>query len=58
MSTSESALTAHLVIPDGTSDDTLLARIERELHDTFGIEHATIQIERDGACDRCRLHLA
>lgn len=56
MSTSESALTAHLVIPNGTGNDSLLAQLERGLHDTFGIEHATIQIESAGDCTRCRLH--
>ena len=46
MSTTESALTAHLVKPDVDDDDALLARAARELHDHFGIEHPTIQIER------------
>jgi len=51
MSTTEIALTAHLVRPDADSDDALLQRISRELHDGFRIEHATIQIERgDGRC--------
>lgn len=45
MSTTEVALTAHLVRPDGKSDDALLARVAQELHDCFGIEHATLQVE-------------
>lgn len=50
MSTTETALTAHLVMPDGHGGDALLARACRELHDQFGIEHATLQIEHgDGA---------
>jgi cobalt-zinc-cadmium efflux system protein len=53
MSTTEAALTAHLVIPDRSADDALLARIERELHDRFGIEHATLQIETSRQCDGC-----
>ena len=45
MSTTESALTAHLVKPDGKLDDPLLLRVQEELHDRFGIEHMTIQLE-------------
>ena len=48
MSTTESALTAHLVKPDPRDDDELLARACRELHDRFGIGHATLQWERGG----------
>jgi len=46
MSTTEAALTAHLVMPDTSCDDRLLSRIHSELHDRFGIEHTTIQVER------------
>jgi cobalt-zinc-cadmium efflux system protein len=46
LSTTENALTVHLVSPDGTSD-ALLDRARTMLHDRFGIEHSTIQIERD-----------
>jgi cobalt-zinc-cadmium efflux system protein len=45
MSTTEAALTAHLVKKDNTLDDELLARITSDLHDKFGIEHPTIQFE-------------
>jgi len=45
MSTTEVALTAHLVTPAGHPGDTFLSQVCRELHDHFGIEHATIQIE-------------
>jgi cobalt-zinc-cadmium efflux system protein len=45
MSTTETALTAHLVKPDGTLDDPLLMRMQDELHDRFGIEHMTVQFE-------------
>jgi cobalt-zinc-cadmium efflux system protein len=51
MSTTEIALTAHLVKPDGDLDDPLLDRIQHELHDRFGIEHITVQLEC-GTCDR------
>ncbi|MGC4007009.1 MAG: cation diffusion facilitator family transporter [Pirellulales bacterium] len=56
MSTTEAALTVHLVMPqDATQTDApdrFLAETARALHDRFGIEHATIQIERgdDGCC--------
>lgn len=45
MSTTEVALTAHLVMPAGHPGDTALFRIERELDERFGIGHATLQIE-------------
>src|SRR3989338_1273469 len=45
MSTSETALTVHLVMPDGQPDDDFLCRIANALHDKFDIDHTTIQIE-------------
>jgi cobalt-zinc-cadmium efflux system protein len=45
MSTTETALTAHLVIPDGAPGDTFIATTCKALHDQFKIEHATLQIE-------------
>jgi len=54
MSTTDVALTAHLVKPDGKSDDILLAEAAHELHDRFGIEHATLQLEH-GRCPGCTL---
>jgi len=53
MSTTQVALTAHLVLPVPSNDDPLLARACRELHDRFGIEHATLQIERDESVGSC-----
>ena len=46
LSTTENALTAHLVAPSGSTDD-LLKAARGMLHDRFGIEHCTLQIERD-----------
>ncbi|HVW01853.1 MAG TPA: cation diffusion facilitator family transporter, partial [Planctomycetaceae bacterium] len=46
MSTTESALTVHLIKPQIENEDELLAQIVRALHDRFSIEHVTIQIER------------
>ena len=45
MSTTETALTAHLVMLTGNPGDAFLSRIRMELHDKFGIEHTTIQVE-------------
>jgi cobalt-zinc-cadmium efflux system protein len=50
LSTTETALTAHLVAPDGSNDD-LLRRARQMLHDRFHIEHCTIQVERRDAND-------
>jgi cobalt-zinc-cadmium efflux system protein len=50
LSTTETALTVHLVVSDPLLDDALLMQIRRELHDRFEIEHPTVQIERGTAC--------
>jgi cobalt-zinc-cadmium efflux system protein len=53
LSTTETALTAHLVAPQVDSD-ALIEAARALLHDRFGIEHCTLQIERthveDAAC--------
>ncbi|MDP4164686.1 MAG: cation diffusion facilitator family transporter [Bacillota bacterium] len=46
MSTTESALTVHLVRSEFEDNDELLQKLTKEMHDQFGIEHATIQIEK------------
>ena len=46
LSTRETALTAHLVAPDIAATDTLIEAARTMLHDRFGIEHCTLQIER------------
>jgi len=45
MSTTEVALTAHLVMPRPPADDQLLGVVCRELRERFNIGHVTIQIE-------------
>lgn len=51
LSTTEVALTVHLVAPLGHPGDDFLQRVTRELGARFGIHHATIQIERgDHSC--------
>jgi cobalt-zinc-cadmium efflux system protein len=52
LSTTETALTAHLVVPERPTGDDLVARVSRDVHDLFGIEHATIQVE-SGAGGTC-----
>lgn len=53
MSTTETALTAHLVIPEIADHDGLLARCCEELHDQFGIEHTTLQLECGNEAHPC-----
>jgi cobalt-zinc-cadmium efflux system protein len=47
MSTTEIALTCHLLMPEGHPGDAFAARAAQELHDHFGIGHTTLQIEVD-----------
>lgn len=46
MSTTETALTAHVVKPGLEDDDDMLMRLRAELNERFGIEHVTLQVER------------
>jgi cobalt-zinc-cadmium efflux system protein len=55
MSTSETALTAHLVMPDGHPGDDFLDHTAEELERRFGIGHATLQIECGNASHPCKL---
>ncbi|MFO0994800.1 MAG: cation diffusion facilitator family transporter [Hyphomicrobiales bacterium] len=52
MSTTETALTAHLVMPTGAPGDAFLMRVAEDLSHRFKIVHPTIQIE---CGDDCRL---
>lgn len=52
MSTTETALTAHLTMPGEACTDEFLHAAAHSLEDNFGIGHATIQIER-GTADDC-----
>jgi cobalt-zinc-cadmium efflux system protein len=53
MSTTEAALTVHLVTPDASVDDALLARINKDMHGRFAIDHTTIQFELGDAAHPC-----
>ena len=55
ISTTDTALTVHLVKPDATVDDDWLADISEDLRDRFQIGHATIQIENGSSKAPCRL---
>lgn len=44
MSTTEVALTCHLVMPSGPPGDAFLVRVAQDLKEKFGIQHTTIQI--------------
>jgi cobalt-zinc-cadmium efflux system protein len=46
MGTSQIALTAHLVMPDGPGDDAFLESATDQLHERFEIEHVTLQTMR------------
>ncbi len=54
MSTTEVALTAHIVVPE-TVNDQFLNEISRTLHDRFEIEHSTLQVEQGSDEEACRL---
>lgn len=54
MSTTETALTVHLVMPGGQPGDGFLHALAHDLEHEFGIGHPTIQIETDGH-DHCAL---
>jgi cobalt-zinc-cadmium efflux system protein len=45
LSTTQTALTCHLVMPEGHPGDQFTARIAHSLHMQFNIEHSTLQIE-------------
>jgi cobalt-zinc-cadmium efflux system protein len=46
MSTTQTALTCHLVMPAGHPADAFVVEVANQLHDRFAIEHVTLQIER------------
>jgi len=57
LSTTSVALTAHLVVPCAATDDEFLGQAAAALHQRFGIDHATIQVETgDGDCRLTHVH--
>src|SRR5262245_41199414 len=55
LSTTETALTVHVVRPDAPLDDDWLHDVTHELQVRFGIVHSTIQVETGGGNQSCRL---
>ena len=57
MSTTETALTAHLVMPNGHPGDAPMRMLASQLEERFGISHPTIQIELEpGLCPLAPAH--
>jgi len=56
MGTSQTALTAHVVLNDQAGDvDAVLHEAEHELHEHFEIRHVTLQVESPGYAQLCAL---
>lgn len=55
MSTTEAALSAHLLMPEGHPGDSFISNISHELKEHFNISHATIQIELGDSQVECAL---
>ena len=55
MSTTETALTVHLVIPDSSPGDYFLKSVCGDIQEKFGIEHSTIQVEKDVQGANCNV---
>ena len=55
MSTTETALTAHLVMPLGIGDPCFLSDACKALHEKYKIDHATLQVDPADAPFPCKL---
>jgi cobalt-zinc-cadmium efflux system protein len=55
MSTTESALTAHLIMPGGYPGDDFMARVAAELQARYAIHHSTLQIMQNATGTACAL---
>ena len=56
MSTTETALTAHLVIPHGYPGDAAIDAIVAQLKSDYAIDHCTLQVEQGTTRHDCTLH--
>jgi len=54
MSTTDVALTVHLIMPAGHPGDAFLQQLANELNDRFAIVHPTIQIETQRVLNNCK----
>ncbi len=57
MSTTETALTAHLVMPQGAPSDQALSAIAQALRSEHGIQHSTLQVGRGELAHACSLKI-
>jgi cobalt-zinc-cadmium efflux system protein len=55
MSTTETAMTVHLVMPTGHPGDGFIRQVDGDLRHRFGIAHPTLQIELGNGETHCRL---
>ena len=55
MGTTETALTVHLVMPDGHPSDRFIAQVADDLRERFHIGHATLQVEMGDKLHPCAL---
>jgi cobalt-zinc-cadmium efflux system protein len=53
LASSTPALTAHVVVADGVDADGLRRQLGTLLHEAFGIDHVTLQVEADHCGDDC-----
>jgi cobalt-zinc-cadmium efflux system protein len=51
--TSQIALTAHLVMPQGQADDAFLQQANEVLHERFEITHVTLQVMKEAFTRAC-----
>jgi cobalt-zinc-cadmium efflux system protein len=54
MSTTETALTAHLVLPEEKPDDAFYQQICHEMNARFKIGHVTLQVESGDPAHPCQ----
>lgn len=55
VSTTDTALTAHLLMPQGHPGDAFIASLTKKLHQRFNISHCTLQIVQTDGPQRCAL---
>ncbi len=55
LSTTDTALTAHLVVAEGADGEGLMRRLPSELKKRFGIGHSTFQLETRETAEACAL---
>jgi cobalt-zinc-cadmium efflux system protein len=56
VSTTESALTVHLVMPGGYPGDTAIDAVTQALRERFSVQHSTLQVELGTTQHACSLH--